>query len=65
MRTLAKGAAFLPIVGPEPSFHESDECHIRFAESPLPKCETFGVAVTFAGATPVGIEDLSGSEPIE
>lgn len=62
--TLAKGAAFLPFGGPEPSFYESDEWRIRFAESPLPKSETFGVAVAFAGATPVRIEDLSDSEPI-
>lgn len=63
-RTLAKGGAFLPFGVPEPSFYEPDEWRIRFAESPLPKCESFGVAVTFAGATPVGIEDLSESEPI-
>jgi len=63
-RTLAKGGASLPFGMPEPSFYESEEWRIRFAESALPKCETFGVAVTFAGATPVRIEDLSDSEPI-
>jgi hypothetical protein len=63
-RTLARDGAFLPFGVPEPSFYEPEEWRIRFAESPLPKCETFGVAVTFAGAAPVRIEDLSGSEPI-
>ena len=63
-RHLERGAAFLPFDIPEPTFYAPEAWQIRFAESPLPRCQIRGVAVTFSGTTPVKIEDLSESTPI-
>jgi len=38
---------------------------IRFAECALAVGEEFGIGVRFVGATPVGIEDLSGATEVE
>ena len=62
-RTLEKGDALLPFDQPEPTFHDGETWQIRFAESPLPRCEAFGVSVAFAGMTAVGVEDLATSTP--
>jgi hypothetical protein len=63
-RHLDRGAAFLPFDIPEPTFYAPEAWQIRFAESPLPRCQIHGVSVTFTGATPVEIEDLSESAPL-
>jgi hypothetical protein len=61
---LERGAALLPFDVPEPTFYDPEAWQIRFAESPLPRCQIHGVSVTFSGATPVQIDDLSESTPI-
>jgi hypothetical protein len=60
-RTLEKGDALLPFDQPEPTFHDPEAWQIRFAESALPRCEAFGVSVSFEGTTPVGVADLAES----
>lgn len=59
---LERGDDAPPFGMPEATFYPSPDWILRFAESSLPTCEPYGVAVAFIDTRPDHIEALSDTE---